>query len=424
MTLEILPARWVRGVLRPPSDKSLTHRAYLLAAAATGDSIVRDPLQGEDCIATLHALEAMGLHAVVLRAGSLRLIPSSQWRSPAEPLDCGNSGTTMRLLAGMIASRPIEATLVGDESLSRRPMTRIAAPLREMGAHVEGETAPLWIRGGALRGICHRSPVASAQVKSCLLLAGLRAEGETRVIEPSPSRDHTERMLGALGVRVERAGTEVAIEGGQEFGGFQFHVPADISSAAFWMVAAAMLPGSAVTMNSVGLNPSRTGVLDVLDQAGVDIQIKGGPTQLGEPTGDLIVRHRGALRGFEIGGDLVPRLIDEIPVLAVLATQCEGPSTIRDAEELRVKESDRIERVAEGLRSMGARVDEYPDGMRIEGPTQLIGATIDAAGDHRIAMSFAIAGMMASSPTTVMGAETIMTSYPEFERDRRRLVEE
>lgn len=422
--MEIVPVQRVRGVLRPPSDKSLTHRAYLLAAAATGESVIRDPLQGEDCIATLRALEAMGLHSANLGDGSLRLTPSRQWRSPTGPLDCGNSGTTMRLLAGMIASRPIQATLVGDESLSRRPMSRIAAPLREMGAQVEGETAPLRIKGGALRGICHRSPVASAQVKSCLLLAGLRAEGETRVIEPSPSRDHTERMLAALGVRLDRAGTEVAVEGGQEFGGFEFDVPADISSAAFWMVAAAMLPGSEVKMNAVGLNPSRTGVLEVLDQAGVDIRIEGGPTQLGEPTGDLMVHHRGALRGFEIGGDLVPRLIDEIPVLAVLATQCEGPSIIRDAEELRVKESDRIQKVAEGLRSMGARVEEYPDGMRIEGPTQLTGATIDAAGDHRIAMSFAIAGMVASSPTTVTGAQTIMTSYPEFERHRRQLVEE
>lgn len=414
----------MRGALRPPSDKSLTHRAYLLAAAATDASLIREPLQGEDCNATLNSLEAMGLRREDVGDGSVRLIPAAEWHSPLEQLDCGNSGTTMRLLAGMIASRPIEAMLVGDASLSRRPMSRIAAPLREMGAQIEGERAPLKIRGGALRGICHRSPVASAQVKSCLLLAGLRAEGETRVIEPSPSRDHTERMLRALGVAIEAAGTEVWVRGGQTFGGFEFQVPADISSAAFWLVAAIVLPDSKVSLKSVGLNSSRTGILDVLQQVGGGVRVESGPTQLGEPTGDVVAWHHGPLQAFEIGGRLVPRLIDEIPVLAVLATQCEGRTTIRDAAELRVKESDRIGKVVDGLRSMGARIEELEDGMSIEGPTRLSGTTIDASGDHRIAMSFAVAGMIADSPTMINGAESIMTSYPDFETHRRQLIGE
>ncbi|MCU0316810.1 MAG: 3-phosphoshikimate 1-carboxyvinyltransferase [Fimbriimonadaceae bacterium] len=431
--------------MRPPSDKSLTHRAYILAAMAkpgsasvidageaymdvpggvsfsripgTYESTIQDSLRGEDCEATLECLKALGRFGEHLSATETRIFGGpEEWHSPESPLDCGNSGTTMRLLCGVLAGLPgVEARLVGDASLTRRPMGRVAEPLRQMGASIVGESSPLEISGKPLRAIDYQSKVASAQVKSCVLLAGLNATGTTWTSEPALSRDHTERMLTALGVELQRSDLlRVGVEGGQVWGGFNFRVPADISSAAFWMVAAACTPGARVTLQQVGVNQTRTGILDVFEQTGVKVEIHRETEELGEPVADLTVTGPAELKPFHISGDLVPRLIDEIPVLAVLATQATGQSTIRDARELRVKESDRIAKIAEGLGEMGARVETFEDGLSIVGKTALSEGTIVAGGDHRIAMSFAIAGSLASGTTTIVGAESIATSYPDF----------
>lgn len=460
MRLTIQPMTVLRGIFRPPSDKSLTHRAYMFGAAATGESVVRMPLTGEDCESTLRCLAQMGLRFERLSPTEVKLIPAPEWTQPTDTLDCGNSGTTMRLMSGLIASRDLDVTMVGDASLTKRPMKRIAEPLRLMGATVEGDTPPLRIKGSSrLQGIRYQSPVASAQIKSCTLLAGLRAEGETWVSEPSLSRDHTERMLTALGVKVHRGvavddegdGRNVRFEpdidfdapgvmdaldevlnvvgfcagvtGGSQLNPFEFTVPGDISSAAFFMVAAAILPTSRIEIKDLSVNPSRTGILDVFLEAGIPCIVDDERAELGEPVADVVVAAPfEKKRGFNIFGSLVPRLIDEIPVLAVLATQCEGETVIRDARELRVKESDRIELVAKGLHDMGAEVETFEDGMAIKGPVKLKGAVIDANHDHRIAMAFAVAGLVAEGETVIEGAESIATSFPAFEDELRRLA--
>jgi len=427
LTLTIDPIKGLRGAMRPPSDKSLTHRAYMFAAIAKGDSLVQNPLRGEDCESTLACLAQMGLTFEWLNETTVRIRPAAEWTQPTDHLDCGNSGTTMRLMSGLIASRDLDVTMIGDASLSKRPMKRIAEPLRLMGATVEGDTPPLHIKGSShLKGIDYQSPVASAQIKSCTLLAGLRAEGETWVTEPSLSRDHTERMLTALGVPLLRDGDKrVGVTGGAEFGGFEFDVPGDISSVAFFMVAAAILPTSRLEIKDLSVNPSRTGIFDVFLEAGIPCILEEEREVLGEPVTDLVVASPfEKKRSFEISGPLVPRLIDEIPVLAVLATQCQGTTVIKDARELRVKESDRIELVADGLRRMGASVETFEDGMAIEGPVKLQGTYIDAHHDHRIAMAFAVAGLAAEGQTTIDGAESIATSFPSFESELRRLTVE
>ena len=406
------------GSIRVPADKSLTHRAYMFGAIASGESIVRRPLRGDDCEATLRCLAQMGLSYEWRFDTEIVLKPAKNWHSPHATLDCGNSGTTIRLVSGLIASRAIEATMVGDPSLSKRPMRRIAEPLRQMGAVVEGETPPLFIKGSdSLNALDFHSPVASAQVKSCVLLAGLRANGTTTVSEPAKSRDHTERMLRACGIDVVTNDLSVSVVGGQDFDGFEFEVPGDISSAAFFMAAGAMIPEAQIELLGVGVNPTRTGIFDVFERAGLSVLFDNERQSLGEPVADVFVRHAGIGMPFEIGGDLVPRLLDEIPILAVLATQLDGVSKIRDTEELRVKESDRIEAVAKGLKAMGAEVETYSDGLDVSGPVRLRGTTIDAANDHRIAMAFAIAGLVSDGETVIEGAESIATSYPDFERD-------
>ena len=421
MKLTINPVKSLAGTMRPPSDKSLTHRAYMFASFATTESIVRNPLRGEDCENTLRAMIHLGLRHEMLGPEEFRLIPTQEWMQPNTPIDCGNSGTTMRLLAGLVASRPLNVTFVGDASLSKRPMGRVATPLRLMGAEIEGDRAPLTIRGSKLQGIDYISPVASAQVKSCTLLAGLRAEGTTSVSEPSLSRDHTERMLKAMGYRLDSDGLKVCVEGGQEGHGFEFNVPGDISSAAFFIVAAAILQNSRLEVKELSVNPTRTGILDVLTQCQIPFFVTDVREELGEPVASLVVHTANLLVPFTIEGELVPRLIDEIPVLAVLATQCQGTSIIRNANELRVKESDRIELVANGLREMGANVETFEDGMAITGPTKLTAIKVDAHGDHRIAMAFAIAGLIAEGTTEVDGADSIATSFPAFESELSRL---
>lgn len=437
MTLTINKVATLEGELRAPSDKSLTHRAYMFASIANGESIVRTPLRGEDCESTLRCMTQLGLNHEWLSKTEVRLIPPAEWVQPTAALDCGNSGTTMRLLSGLLASRDLDCTLIGDASLSRRPMKRIGEPLRLMGASFEGDKPPIRIRGGNLKGIHYISPVASAQVKSCCLLAGLRAEGVTTVTEPSLSRDHTERMLTAMGAHVIRSGGDVessasvhvshlpptvSVHATSHLNPFEFAVPADISSAAFFIVAAAILPQARLGLLDLSVNPTRTGIFDVLEQCRVPFEIGNERDELGEPVADAIVGWARDPQPFTIDGALVPRLIDEIPVLAVLATQCLGTSIIRDARELRVKESDRIELVAKGLRSMGATVETFEDGMAISGPTALTGATIEADGDHRIAMAFAIAGLIADGTTTIHGSDAIATSYPQFESDLQRLT--
>lgn len=406
----------LRGTIDAPADKSLTHRAYMFGAIAEGRSVVRRPLRGEDCESTLRCLAQMGLSCEWISNAEVLLTPAKNWHSPDDVLDCGNSGTTIRLMSGLIASRAIEATMVGDASLSRRPMKRIAEPLRQMGATFEGDTPPIRILGSdRLTAIDYQTPVASAQIKSCVLLAGLRAEGRTTVTEPDKSRDHTERMLRAAGVDVQESGLTVGVEGGARLSPFEFTVPGDISSAAFFLVAGAIASGGEVEVRGVGVNPTRTGIFDVFEQAGLTLRLDHEQDSLGEPIADVFVRNEGIGMPFEIDGPLVPRLVDEIPVLAVLATQLDGVSRIRGAAELRVKESDRIEAVVSGLRAMGAEVESFPDGMDVAGPVRLKGASIEAGGDHRIAMAFAVAGLVADGETLIRGADSIATSYPEFE---------
>lgn len=410
----------LRGSVRPASDKSLTHRAFLFAAMARTPSVVHEPLLGEDCRSTLNCITALGA-SVRLTNGSVHVLPAD-FRQPNDSLDCGNSGTTVRLLAGIVAGHAIDVTFTGDASLSKRPMGRIATPLSLMGARCDGERLPFRVRGGDLRSIDYLSPVASAQVKSCILLAGTRASGTTWVSEPVPSRDHTERMLRGLGVPLlSRCDGGVGIDGGAVWDGFEVTVPGDISTAAFLMVAAAIVPGSELQLTEVGTNPTRTGILDVFAQAGVEIEREDLPEQMGEPIANLMIRFTKDLAPFEISGDMVPRLIDEIPVLAVLATQCQGRTIIRDAGELRVKESDRIAVVTDGLARMGATITATEDGMIIEGPSPLHATEIDARGDHRIAMAFAVAGMIAEGSTTLHGVDSIETSNPHFWSDLEAL---
>ncbi|MBL8047653.1 MAG: 3-phosphoshikimate 1-carboxyvinyltransferase [Chthonomonas sp.] len=408
-----------RGEITPPADKSLTHRALIFGALANSTSEIHNPLTGEDCRATRRILEMVGMR--VEESGDVWRVQPATWTTPTEPVDCGNSGTTMRLLMGVFASRPMSVEFVGDASLSRRPMGRIGLPLKMMGAKVEGEKAPVRLTGGTLRGIDYLSPVASAQIKSAILLAGVRAEGETSVDEPEQSRDHTERLMEALGVPLTRCRNQISVQRA-EWGGFEFRVPGDISSAAFALCLVAGSPGAQAVLRGVSVNPTRSGLLDVLAHMGASVTRENERAELGEPLADLVVSGPPGLKPFVIEGELVPRLIDEIPVLSVLATQAHGTSVVRGAAELRVKESDRIAQMAKGLRAMGASVDEFPDGMAIHGPVALRGATIDAHGDHRLAMSFAIAGLLsATGDTTIRGADSIATSYPGFVDDLRTL---
>lgn len=405
--------RQFRGAVQVPGDKSLTHRGLLLGAMGSGRTVVRKPLDAEDTRSTAECLRQLGIdvdwreEVAIVSGGPLRTDRQAT-------LDCGNSGTTMRLLSGIVAgSAGVTAVFTGDASLSRRPMGRIRQPLELMGAQIEGDHAPLTIHGAKLHGIQYESPVASAQIKSCVLLAGCLAEGETKFSEPAPSRDHTERMLQSLGVNLQESEAGIVLDGMQSWDGFAMDVPGDISSAAFWMVAAAMLPGSCVTASLTGINSTRTGVLDVLLQVGAMVRTENIVVSAGEPRADVTVSHE-CVRPFEIKGSLVPRLIDEIPVLAVLATQCEGTSVISDAKELRVKESDRIATVCDNLARMGASVEPKADGMVIHGPTPLRGTEVDSLGDHRIGMAFAVASAVAEGETTIRNASSIHSSYPQF----------
>ena len=424
-TLSVEPAGEVSGSVRVPGDKSISHRAVMLGALAEGTTEIRDCLLGEDVRATIAAFRALGIAIEELDGGRLIRVHGRGLhglKAPTQVLDCGNSGTSMRLLTGIIAGSGLSATLTGDDSLRRRPMRRVTEPLGLMGATIGATTAgtaPLEIRGGAaLRGIDYRLPVASAQVKSAVLLAGLFAEGTTSVTEPAPTRDHSERMLRGFGVTLTQAGSRVSLAGGQILRGQPITVPADISSAAFFLVGASLAARGEVVLPAVGVNPTRTGILDILRLMGADIRLANPREVGGEPVADLVVR-RAELHGIEVPPALVPLAIDEFPVLFIAAACARGRTRVSGAEELRHKESDRIETMTAGLRTLGARVTTFPDGLEIEGGP-LGGGEIDCHGDHRIAMSFAMASVCATQRITLHHCAAIATSFPEFTELARR----
>lgn len=420
MDLKISKVKKLAGQLEVPGDKSISHRAVMLGSLASGITRVKHFLMGADCLSTIECFRAMG--AEFTNDSSDTILVKGRGLSgldePQDVLNVGNSGTTIRLMSGILAGQNFYSTVTGDASIRKRPMGRIAEPLKRMGARIwgrkDGTLAPLAIQGGELSPIDFTSPVSSAQVKSAILLAGLYANGQTVVREPEKSRDHTERMLTYLGANIEVADLAVKITGNPQMEGREVFVPGDISSAAFIMVAAAVIPGADIRINRVGINPTRTGIIDVLRKMGAAVEILNEQILNEEPIGDILVRG-GELHGTLIDGDLIPRLIDEIPVITVAAALAQGETLIRDAAELKVKETNRIATVISEFGKMGAEIQELPDGMRIKGGSTFKGAVCDSHGDHRIAMSLAIAGLMAKDGTIIRDAECIDVSFPGFE---------
>jgi 3-phosphoshikimate 1-carboxyvinyltransferase len=430
-TLSVRQVRHLGGEISVPGDKSLSHRAVLFAALADGTSALTGFLPGEDCVCTMRALQAMGV--VIEVEAKTRLIVhgvDGKLLAPLEPLDCGNSGTAMRLLAGVLAAQPFKSRLIGDASLSGRPMKRIIEPLRQMGAKIQGQgekqTAPLEIDGTPLKGIDYTLPVASAQLKSCLLLAGLFAQGTTSVTEKTLSRDHTERLLAYFHAppviisQPDGPGKTVRVRGGSRLHGQDFHIPGDFSSAAFWIAAAAALPGADLTITHLGLNVTRTGLLSVLLRMGAHIDESISDSTC-EAVGNVRVYGR-RLRGTRVAGAEIANVIDELPIIAVAAALAEGETEIRDAQELRVKETDRIAAMAENLRAFGVTVTEHDDGMTIHGGGALHSARVRSFGDHRIAMACAVLGLFAKGETTIEDASCIATSYPTFHEDLQKIA--
>jgi 3-phosphoshikimate 1-carboxyvinyltransferase len=432
--LTITPAGPLKGTISVPGDKSITHRAIMLSALAEGDTTIQRYCLGEDCLNTMRAFQAMGIR-IDATPDRLHVAGKGLWglTEPEQPIDCGNSGTGIRLLTGLLAGQDFFTILTGDASIRRRPMGRVVKPLREMGATITGrkggELAPLAITGSRLRGIAYQSPVASAQIKSALLLAGLYAEGLTQVTEPRPSRDHTERMFRFFGIPVEARGGTVGVRGRPATGwtgATNLIVPADLSAAAFFLVGATIVPGSDATMAGVGINPTRTGVVEVLTEMGAEIQVLNRREEAGEPVADLRAR-AAKLKGVRIGPERIPQTIDELPILCVAAVMATGETVISGAQELRVKESDRIAAMATELRKMGATVTERPDGLVIQGcggARPLRGANCDSHGDHRVAMSLAIAGLVADAPTRIDDTACVETSFPGFESKLLELLTE
>src|ERR1041384_66761 len=419
--MKLNPASSIKGRLRLPGDKSISHRAALIAALAPGRSEISNFSTAQDCASTLSCLRALGSSIEhkndrIVFAGSQELV------APRQPLDCGNSGSTLRILAGGLAGDDFSAGLVGDESLSSRPMRRIIEPLELMGARIEssGGKAPLRVHGtGKPVPITYKLPVASAQVKSAILFAGLNADGRTTVVETTQSRDHTERLFNGFGVPVTtNSDLSVTLEGPARFTGGAIKIPGDVSSAAYFVAAAMLLPQSELTIEGVGLNPTRAAFLSVLSSWGANIETRDVQVERNEPYGTIKVR--GGITGNAaesertLGQSLIPSLIDELPLLAVVGSQIDGGIRIRDASELRLKESDRLATTAANLRAMGAEVEEFPDGLSVSGPTQLHGALLDSHGDHRIAMAFAVAALLAKGETEITDAECVAISFPEF----------
>jgi len=406
------------GEIEVPGDKSISHRAIILGSLANGVTKITNFLDGEDCMRTIHAFQSMGVP--ITKEGSTVTIHGkglSALEEPKEPLYFGNSGTTTRLMLGILSGLNLFTTIYGDESLTKRPMDRVVNPLREMDATIDGRNdgklLPLSIRGKKLRGIEYTLPVKSAQVKSAVLLAGLFAEGKTTVIEKIGTRDHTENMLEAFGADITRNGLSTTVTSNNELIASDVQVPGDISSAAFFLVAGAIVPGSEITLKNVGLNETRTGIIDVLIKMGADLEIKNKRFVSGEWIGDITICH-SELNGITIDGDIIPRLIDEIPIIALLASQANGETVIKDAEELRVKETDRIAAVVDVLSTLGANIQGTEDGMIIKGKTPLKGGKVLSYHDHRIAMMSAIASLVANDHVTIDDASSISISYPSF----------
>ncbi len=416
-TAIVHPVRGVRGVIRIPGDKSISHRYAMLAAIAEGTSRFHNFSAARDCASTLDCVSKLGCEWKQLDDGTIEVHGvGPQMDAPAEMLDCGNSGSTMRMLSGILAGQPFPSELCGDESLSRRPMARIMKPLFAMGAKIsaaEGGRPPLKIHGGPLRAVRYKPEVASAQVKSCVLFAGLFADGETVIEEPIRTRDHGEIALRAFGAEVDRAGNASRIVGGQRLRAIEAHVPGDLSSAAFFLCAAALFPGSQITLPGILMNPTRARLLDILMQMGLKVAVSLLEQHQGELVGSIEARGAAWKGGVIVGADTAA-LIDEIPVLAAIAPYSEDGLEVRDGKELRVKESDRIAAVATNLRKMGAEIEELPDGMKIPGGQHLHGAELDSFGDHRIAMAFAVAALRAEGETTIRGADAAGVSFPTF----------
>ncbi|MDX8290642.1 3-phosphoshikimate 1-carboxyvinyltransferase [Metabacillus indicus] len=422
-------AEGLKGSIAIPGDKSISHRAVMFGALAEGETVIDNFLAGADCLSTIACFRQMGVeieqngtHVRVKGKGMDAL------KEPSGILDVGNSGTTTRLMLGILAGRPFHSCIIGDESIAKRPMTRVTNPLREMGASIdgreEGNYTPISIRGGKLKGLKYTSPVASAQVKSAILLAGLQADQEvTSVTEPHKSRDHTERMLRAFGAEVREEGLTAEIKGGQTLKAAKVDVPGDISSAAFFLAAGAIVPNSRITLENVGINPTRTGIIDVLNKMGADLTIEERGSNTHEPVADLTIS-ASSLKGTVISGDLIPRLIDEIPIIALLATQAEGETIIKDASELKVKETNRIDTVVQELGKLGAEIIPTDDGMIIRGKQKLSAekASVSSHGDHRIGMMLAVAAMITDGEVSLDGHEAIDVSYPSFFEHVRALT--
>lgn len=423
--MQITKKSGLKGTIVVPGDKSISHRSVMFGALANGTTEITHFLTGADCLSTIVCFRSMGIdieqtnEAILVHGKGLHGL-----KKPANVLDCGNSGTTTRLISGILAPQPFSVTLTGDESIQKRPMKRIMTPLSEMGADITSINgngcAPLLINGKNLKGITYNSPVASAQVKSCVLLAGLYADGETSVIEPTLSRNHTEIMLNYFGADITSIGTKATIKPEPVLEGRKINVPGDISSAAYFIAAAMLVPNSEVLLKNVGINPTRDGIIQVFKAMGADITYINENCDNGEPTADLLVR-TSTLQGVTFGGDIIPTLIDEIPMIAVAAAFANGTTVIRDAAELKVKESNRIETVVTNLKAMGCDIEARDDGMIIHGGKPLHGATIDSKKDHRIAMSFAIAGLAADGITEIVDADCVNISYPEFYDDIEKL---
>jgi len=417
----ITKATSLKGEIKVPGDKSISHRAVMFGSISNGTTKVTNFLPGEDCLSTISCFRSLGVE--INQSGSEVTIHGKGLdglRRSDHTLYVGNSGTTIRLLMGILSGLSFESRLEGDESIAKRPMTRVTVPLSKMGAKItgknNGEFTPLTISGKRLAGITYELPVASAQVKSAILLAGLQAEGVTTVIEPVKTRDHTERMIRQFGGSVEQQGDKVIVSGGQELKGTNIDVPGDISSAAFFLAAGAITPGSEILLKNVGLNPTRTGIIDVLREMGADLTIENYDQSSAEPVGDIRIKY-SQLRGTTVAGELIPRLIDEIPVIALLASQAEGQTIIKDAAELKVKETNRIDTVVNELTKLGAKIEATEDGMIIEGKTNLKGGNVSTYGDHRIGMMLSIAALISSEEVSLEDSEAVAVSYPGFFED-------
>lgn len=415
----------LQGRISIPGDKSISHRAVMFGAIAHGNTTIKGFLPGADCLSTISCFREMGVE--ILQQDDEVTVNGKGIEGLQEPknvLDVGNSGTTIRLMLGILANTSFHSCVQGDASIGKRPMKRVTNPLSLMGAKIdgrkEGTFTPLTIRGGNLQAIDYSSPVASAQVKSAILLAGLGAEGVTTVTEPYVSRDHTERMLEAFGVTVTREGKTVKIAGGQRLTGTDVQVPGDVSSAAFFLAAGAIIPNSKLVLQNIGMNPTRTGIIDVLIKMGANLEITPIHNRSLEPAADITIE-TSSLQGIEVGGDMIPRLIDEIPIIAFMATQAEGITVIKDAQELKVKETNRIDTVVNELNKLGARIEATDDGMIIYGKSKLKGSKVSSHGDHRIGMMLAIAGSLAEGETMIEDAAAVGVSYPKFFDELRRL---